>query len=38
MPLAKKIQRADHVLSGALPRPSLRRQVAQLLQNLRLLA
>jgi dephospho-CoA kinase len=38
MPLAKKIQRADHVLSGTLPRPSLRRQVAQLLQNLRLLA
>jgi dephospho-CoA kinase len=38
MPLAKKIQQADHVLSGTLLRPSLRRQVAQLLQNLRLLA
>ena len=38
MPLAKKIQRADHVLHGALPRPSLRRQVDQLLKSLRLLA
>ena len=38
MPLAKKIQRADHVLNGPLPRPSLRRQVRQLFQHLRLLA
>jgi dephospho-CoA kinase len=38
MPLAKKIQRADHVLIGVLPRPSLRRQVGQLLKRLRLLA
>jgi dephospho-CoA kinase len=37
MPLAKKIQRADHVLNGTLPRPSLRRQVGQLLKSLRLL-
>ena len=34
MPLAKKIQRADHVLQGTLPRPSLRRQVDQLFQHL----
>jgi dephospho-CoA kinase len=38
MPLANKIQRADHVLSGTLPRPSLRRHVGQLLKQLRLLA
>ncbi len=38
MPLVKKIQRADHVLSGTLPRPSLRRHVGQLLKQLRLLA
>lgn len=38
MPLAKKIQRADHVLNGTFPRPSLRRQVGQLFKNLRLLA
>ena len=38
MPLAKKIQRADHVLIGTLPRPSLRRQIGQLLESLRLLA
>jgi dephospho-CoA kinase len=38
MPLAKKIQRADHVLNGTCSRPSLRRQVAQLLKSLRLLA
>ncbi len=38
MPLAKKIQRADHALSGTLPRPSLRRQVVRLLESLRLLA
>ena len=37
MPLAEKIQRADHVLNGTLPRPSLRRQVGQLLKSLRLL-
>jgi dephospho-CoA kinase len=37
MPLAKKIQRADHVLNGTLHRPSLRRQVGQLLKSLRLL-
>ena len=35
MPLAKKVQRADHVLNGTLPRPSLRRQVSQLFQRLR---
>ena len=34
MPLAKKIQRANHVLQGTLPRPSLRRQVGQLFQHL----
>ena len=34
MPLAKKIQRADHVLNGTLSRPSLRRQVGQLFQHL----
>jgi dephospho-CoA kinase len=38
MPLAKKIQRADHVLNGTCSRPSLRRQVAKLLKSLRLLA
>jgi dephospho-CoA kinase len=38
MPLAKKVQRADHVLNGTLPRPSLRKHVGQLLKNLRLLA
>jgi dephospho-CoA kinase len=38
MPLAKKVQRADHVLNGTLPRPSLRRHIGQLLKNLRLLA
>ena len=38
MPLAKKIERADHILSGILPRPSLRRHVGQLLKHLRLLA
>ena len=36
--LAKKIQRADHVLNGTLSRPSLRQQVGHLLKNLRLLA
>jgi dephospho-CoA kinase len=38
MPLAKKAQRADHVLIGTLPRPSLRKQVVRLLESLRLLA
>jgi dephospho-CoA kinase len=38
MPLAKKIQRADQVLNGTFPRPSLRKQVGQLFKNLRLLA
>ena len=38
IPLAKKIQRADHVLNGTCSRPSLRRQVARLMKNLRLLA
>ncbi|MEP6958641.1 MAG: dephospho-CoA kinase, partial [Nitrospirota bacterium] len=34
MALAKKIQGADHVLNGMLPRPSLRRQIGQLYKNL----
>ncbi len=38
MPLAKKIERADHMLSGILPRPSLRRHVNLLLKHFRLLA
>ena len=38
MPLARKIQRADHVLNGTLSRPSLRQLVGQILKNLRLLA
>jgi dephospho-CoA kinase len=38
MPLAKKIQQADHVLNGTLPHPSLRKQVGQLFRSLRLLA
>jgi dephospho-CoA kinase len=38
MPLAKKTQRADHVLNGTFPRPSLRKQVGQLFKSLRLLA
>ena len=38
MPLTKKIHQADHVLSGTLPRPSLRKQVGQLFRSLRLLA
>ena len=38
MPLAKKVQRADHVLNGTLTRPSLRRQVVRLLKSLCLLA
>jgi dephospho-CoA kinase len=35
MPLVKKINQADHVLNGTVPRPSLRKQVGQLLKNLR---
>ena len=38
MPLAKKIKRADHVLSGTLPPPSLRKEVGQLLTSFLLLA
>ena len=38
MPLAKKIQRADHVLNGTLTPPSLGQQVSLLLKHLRLLA
>ena len=38
MLLAKKIQQADHVLNGTLPRPTLRKQVSQLWKGLRLLA
>jgi len=38
IPLAKKIQRTDHVLRGTLSRTSLRRQVSRLLKSLRLLA
>ena len=38
MPLAKKIQRADYVLNGTLPRPSLHRRIGQLFKSLRLLA
>jgi dephospho-CoA kinase len=38
LPMAKKIQQADHVINGTLPRPSLRKQVGQLFRGLRLLA
>jgi len=38
IPLAKKVQRAAHVVQGTLPRPSLHRQVGRLLKDLRLLA
>jgi len=38
IPLAKKIQRADHVLNGTCSRPSLRRQVTRLMKSLRILA
>ncbi len=38
MPLAKKIQRADHALNGTVPHPSLRKQVGQLFKSLRRLA
>lgn len=38
MPMAKKIQQADHVLNGAVPRPALRKQVGRLFKSLRLLA
>jgi len=34
MALTRKIQRADHLLNGMLPRPSLRRQIGQLYKNL----
>lgn len=34
MALARKIQRADYLLNGMLPRPSLRRQIGQLYKNL----
>jgi len=36
--LAKKIQQADHVLNGTLPRPTLRKHVGQLFKSLCLLA
>lgn len=38
MPLAKKTQRADYLLNGTLPRPTLRKQVGQLFKSLCLLA
>jgi dephospho-CoA kinase len=38
MPLAMKVQRADHMLNGTLSRPSLRRHVGHLFKSLRLLA
>jgi len=38
IPLSKKIRRADHLLDGTLPRPSLYKQVGHLLKSLRLLA
>jgi dephospho-CoA kinase len=38
LPLAKKIQLADHTLNGTFSRPSLRKQVSQLFKSLRLLA
>lgn len=38
MPLAKKIQRADHVLDGTFSHSSLRRQIGDLLKGLRPLA
>ena len=38
MPLAQKVWRADHVLNGTLPRPTLRKHVGQLFKCLRLLA
>jgi dephospho-CoA kinase len=38
MPLAKKIQQADHALNGTLSRPSLRKHVGRLFKSLRLLA
>lgn len=38
LPMAKKIQQADHVINGTLPRPSLRKQVGQLFRRLRLFA
>ncbi len=38
MSLAEKIRRADYVLDGTLPRPTLRKHVSQLFTRLRLLA
>ena len=38
MPLAKKTQRADHILNGTLPRSMLLKQVDQLSKSLRILA
>jgi dephospho-CoA kinase len=38
LPMAKKIQQADHVINGTLPHPSLRKEVGQLFRRLRLLA
>lgn len=38
IPMAQKIQEADYVLNGTLPRPSLRKQVGLLFRSLRLLA
>lgn len=38
MPLEKKIQRASYILNGTSSRPLLRRQVSQLVKDLRLLA
>jgi dephospho-CoA kinase len=38
MPLAKKIQQADHALNGTLSRPSLLKHVGRLFKSLRLLA
>jgi len=38
MPLANKIQQADHVLNGTLPRPLLHKQVSQLSRSLLLLS
>lgn len=38
MPMAQKIQQADYVLNGTLPRPSLRKQVGRLFKSIRALA
>ena len=37
MPLTQKVQQADDVLNGTLPRPALRKQVGQLFKSLRAL-